>query len=118
MSSVDLLRQAIEAARGGRKEQARDLLLQVVDKDPHNEEAWMWLSGLVDMLEDRIIACENVLTINPENHKARQYLQTLYRERKAYRAAPQNDRSDLFEQAKIHLDHGDATAALELAHRH
>jgi hypothetical protein len=28
----------------------------------------VWLSGLVHSLEDRIIACENALTINPENH--------------------------------------------------
>lgn len=41
----------------------------------------MWLAGLVDSLEDRIIACENVLTINPSNDKALAYLEKLRRRR-------------------------------------
>ena len=77
MTSSDLLRQAIEAARNGRKIEARDLLLELVEVDPQNEAAWMWLSGLVDSLEDKIIACENVLTINPANEKVRLYLRQL-----------------------------------------
>jgi len=51
--------------------------MQVVEVDSRNELAWMWLSGLMDDLEDRIIACENVLTINPENHKIQLYLNDL-----------------------------------------
>ena len=76
-TSSDTVRQAIEAARAGRKVEARDLLLQVVESDPHNELAWVWLSGLVDSLEDRIIACENALTINSSNEKVRAYLTQL-----------------------------------------
>lgn len=81
MSSNDLLRQGVEAAREGRKADARNFFMQVVEIDPRSELAWMWLSGLMDDLEDRIIACENVLTINPENHKIQLYLDEL-RQRK------------------------------------
>lgn len=55
--------------------------MRVVEIDPRNEMAWMWLSGLMDDLEDRIIACENVLTINPENQKVRLFLDSLKRTR-------------------------------------
>lgn len=77
MTSLDMVRQAIEAARAGRRAEARDMLLKVVESDPYNEIAWIWLSGLVDLLEDRIIACENVLAINPSNEKVRAYLSQL-----------------------------------------
>lgn len=55
----------------GDKETARDLLLKVVEADERNEEAWLWLSGAVDDLEDRQVALENVLEINPDNEYAR-----------------------------------------------
>ena len=58
MTSTDLLRQGVEAARTGRKVEARKIFMQVVEVDSRNELAWMWLSGLMDDLEDRIIlAC-------------------------------------------------------------
>jgi len=77
VSSPDLLRHAVELARAGKKDAARDVFLRVVGEDPQNELAWMWLAGLVETLEDKIIALENVLTINPSNEKARNYLQKL-----------------------------------------
>lgn len=78
MPSTELLRQGVEAARAGQKLEARKIFMQVVEIDPQNELAWMWLSGLMDDLEDRIIACENVLTINPANEKVRTYLDSLF----------------------------------------
>lgn len=77
MNSSDLLRHAVELARAGKKDAARDVFLRVVEEDPRNELAWMWLAGLVDSLEDKVIACENVLTINPSNERARNYLERL-----------------------------------------
>lgn len=71
------MRSAIELARAGNKSDARDIFMRVVDDDPQNELAWMWLAGLVDSLEDKIIACENVLVINPSNAKVQAYLDKL-----------------------------------------
>lgn len=71
------IRAAIALARAGRRRQARELFLQIVEKDPYNEVAWLWLVGLVDEVEDQIIALENVLVINPENHRARARLERL-----------------------------------------
>jgi tetratricopeptide (TPR) repeat protein len=84
----DLLQQAIQAARAGRKVEARDMLLQVVEADPHNEAAWIWLTGLVDLLEDKIIACENVLTINPSNERVRAYLSQLLERQRVEQIPP------------------------------
>ena len=81
MTAGELLRQGLDAARAGRKTDARDLLIRVVEVEPRNELAWMWLTGLVDDLEDKIIACENVLAINPANEKVKAYLDCLLQQR-------------------------------------
>lgn len=101
MSSTEIVQRAIQSARAGRRTEARDLLLEVVESDPRNETAWMWLSGLVDSLEDRIIACENVLTINPENEKVRLYLAELQRYQESLLERKNiDDTKDLFQQTK------------------
>src|SRR4029079_17673312 len=68
------LAQGQDAARKGDKPAARTLLTQVVERDPHNELAWMWLSGVVEEPEEQQICLENVLVINPQNDKARRGL--------------------------------------------
>ena len=70
-----LLSEGQDAARTGDKDKARILLSQVVERDPHNEQAWMWLSGVVTEPEEQQICLENVLVINPGNAKARRGLE-------------------------------------------
>jgi len=74
-SPADLLRQGITAARTGDKETARNLLMRVVEHDEGNATAWMWLSGVVESLDDRQVCLENVLTLDPQNQAARQGLE-------------------------------------------
>ncbi len=66
MESQNLVQQAINLARAGRREDARKILLHIVEIDPNNLTAWIWLSDLVDDPQDRIIALENALTIKPD----------------------------------------------------
>ena len=80
MDTEELLRKAIQAARNGRELTARDLFQDVVRIDPENEVAWMWLSGLLDPLEDRLAACERVISINPANQQIRAYRDKLLKE--------------------------------------
>ena len=68
---------AIALARAGRRRQARDLFLEIVEQDEENELAWLWLVDLVDDVDDQIIALENVLTLNPDNQRARARLESL-----------------------------------------
>jgi hypothetical protein len=63
------------AAKRGDRAMARELLTQLVDKDPHNEEAWLWLSGVVADFNEQQICLENALVINPSNEQARKGLQ-------------------------------------------
>ncbi len=72
-----MLNRAIIAAKAGRKTEARQLLEAVLDTDERNERAWLWLSGVVDSDEERIICLENVLSINPDNQPARKGLAIL-----------------------------------------
>lgn len=69
-SQENLLQDGIRAARAGQREQARDLLMQVIQADERNEAAWLWLSGVVDDPEDVRVCLQNALDINPSNEKA------------------------------------------------
>jgi tetratricopeptide (TPR) repeat protein len=73
----DLLLKGIAAARAGRRSEARAILTQVVEQDERNEQAWLWLSGVVDSPEDVRVCLENVLDLNPANARARQGLEWL-----------------------------------------
>ncbi len=77
MREDTLLQQAISAARAGHELTARDIFLEIIEINPRNEIAWMWLTGLLDDLDDCIYACEMVLDINPHHASARQYLDQL-----------------------------------------
>lgn len=65
------LAQSIKAAKNGDHTTAQDLLYDVVDVEPRNEIAWVWLSYLATSINDRKICLENVLAINPANEYAR-----------------------------------------------
>lgn len=71
------LRLGIEAARRGDKATASRLLRQVVDINPNNEVAWMWLASALDNLLERKQALEQALRINPSNARAAQALEQL-----------------------------------------
>ncbi len=68
------LRQGILAAKAGDKDQARALLLEVVETDENQLHAWLWLSYVVDNLEDKQICLENALALDPENDFAQRGL--------------------------------------------
>ncbi len=61
----------------GEGEEATALLLDVVEKYEKHEKAWLLLSELVDEEEDRVIALQNVLALNPKNKAARARLDAL-----------------------------------------
>jgi hypothetical protein len=74
-----LLQQGIAAARSGRSIEARQVLRQVVNGDPTNEMAWLWLSGLVESDDQKRNCFEQVLRANPDNVYARAGLARLQR---------------------------------------
>jgi hypothetical protein len=66
-----LMREGQTAAKRGDKATARTLLTQLLELDSNNEQAWMWLSGVVAEVEEQTTCLENVLTLNPANEAAR-----------------------------------------------
>lgn len=71
------MRDGIEAARNNNKIIARDFFRRVLEVDPNNELAWMWMAQAADRTSDRRQALERVLEINPRNERALQALARL-----------------------------------------
>lgn len=87
-ANVDgMVREGISAYRSGRKDEAQALLLRAVEIDQFNEQAWLWLSAVVETPEEQRTCLENVLTINPTNERARQGLETI---EQRYGSGPKN----------------------------
>lgn len=68
------LQKGISAAKAGRLDQARFLLLDVVEQDQTNETAWYWLYQVFDRVDDKRVCLENLVIINPQNRWAKQKL--------------------------------------------
>ncbi|MBA3534299.1 MAG: DUF4178 domain-containing protein, partial [Ardenticatenales bacterium] len=67
---ADALEKGIRAARRGHKEPAQKLLVTVVKAEPENEEAWLWLSRVVDDPTRRAECLRRVIQLNPDNRWA------------------------------------------------
>jgi hypothetical protein len=78
-----LLARGIAAARAGRLEEARRALHRVVKLDERSEQGWLWLSGVVESLDERRICLENVLAINPASELGRKGLRLLEQQERA-----------------------------------
>ncbi len=78
--SDDIARLLYEGALAvveGRHDTAQSLLMQVIERDETNEQAWLWLSGAVRDPADQEVALENVLSLNPNNRAAQEGLRIL-----------------------------------------
>ncbi len=93
--------QGIDRAKAGQRESARELLLRVVERDEHNARAWLWLSGVVDSVQDRRVALQNVLAIEPDNALARAGLDWLERQAKAQPSATREQETATVRDASV-----------------
>jgi hypothetical protein len=73
----ELVKQAVSAFKAGRKAEARSILEGVVEQNEGHAEAWLYLSALVDSLEEQEICLENVLALDATNEKAKKGLETV-----------------------------------------
>jgi hypothetical protein len=73
----ETLQQAIALARTGQKNQAQELLQQVLSANPANESAWLWLTDCVNTRAERIEVLETCLRFVPESQIARAALAAL-----------------------------------------
>jgi tetratricopeptide (TPR) repeat protein len=65
-----MLANGIAAVKAGRMEEAQEWLVQLLQIDRYNEQAWLWLSGAADNDRDRLDCLQEVLKINPDNQFA------------------------------------------------
>ncbi len=70
----ELLRQAVSLVKSGEKSKARVILASLVNDEPLNETAWLWLSVCVETDKQKIECLNRVLSINPNHPKAKQAL--------------------------------------------
>jgi tetratricopeptide (TPR) repeat protein len=68
------LADGIDAAKSGRKAQARALLQRAVKVETNNVTAWLWLSGVLDNPLEQEACLEKALTLDPDNNAARKGL--------------------------------------------
>ncbi|MFO7321137.1 MAG: hypothetical protein DIU68_005380 [Chloroflexota bacterium] len=110
-----LVREGISAFKAGRRDEARAFLMKAVEIDQYNEQAWLWLSAVVDSVEDQRTCLENVLAINPSNERARNGLQVLSQRSQDFpfgdpASPPSDDTSASAEEAAPDFGTGEAQA--------
>jgi len=86
--AAELVTTGIATAKEGRTQEAHDLLVRAVAMDDQNLQAWLWLSGVVDGLEDKEVCLENVLTLDPDHVAARRGLEFVRRQLEAQESLP------------------------------
>ncbi len=74
------LERGIAASKAGEAGRARDIFFSIIELDQYNEQAWLWLSSVVETMADKRVCLENVLFINPSNAHAATGLQRLYQQ--------------------------------------
>lgn len=74
--SLSKLQQAIALIQSGDEQGGQKLLVEVVLAEPRNEAAWFWLAAVAPQ-EKRVYCLEQVLSINPNNIQAQQFLAQL-----------------------------------------
>lgn len=72
--SEQLLKQAMALSQAGRRQEACELLVQVIAADVHNEMAWLWYAHALPTEEEHIKALEECLYHNPGCDEAHERL--------------------------------------------
>jgi formylglycine-generating enzyme required for sulfatase activity len=73
----DALQLGIEAAREGNNDEARSLFRHLTSENSNNVRGWFWLAGVAENREERQMALEKVLEIEPDNELAIQSLNAM-----------------------------------------
>ena len=74
MDSNTLYHQAVAAIKAKDNEKARRLLVEVVRANPRHEQAWLALASVLTDMEQAIDCLQRVLTLNPNNATAKEWL--------------------------------------------
>ncbi len=75
--SDQALKKAVALIRAGKKDPARQILTGLLQQNPDDELAWLWISKCFDEPERKKYCFERVLKTNPDNPIARKALKAL-----------------------------------------
>jgi hypothetical protein len=68
----DLLQRAIAMVRSGDEGAGAELLYDIIEENPYNEMAFLWLAAAINDREEKLQCLDRVLSINPGNEVARE----------------------------------------------
>ncbi len=68
---LEPIEEAIELAQAGRKSSARVMLLAMLEDDPTDEEAWLWLAYCAANADEYSHAIDKLLQLNPRHATAK-----------------------------------------------
>jgi tetratricopeptide (TPR) repeat protein len=91
-SSNELMQEGIRHVREGRMGDAYKVFKKVIDRNPRNEFAWIWISVTSEDRAEKRAALEKALEINPNSQHAKEALRTLNAEET--RPTPKPDPTD------------------------
>ena len=72
-----MLQNAVRAIKSGNKVDGKRILVQILRVEPENEDAWLWMTYVVDMDRQRRDCLQQVLKINPDNKMAQRGMDIL-----------------------------------------
>lgn len=75
--TAEKLNTAIQLVQSGRGQAAVPVLREIIQENPADENAWLWLAECMDDVEHKRFCLQRVLTINPHNLQAQMDLTSL-----------------------------------------
>jgi tetratricopeptide (TPR) repeat protein len=75
--SSDKFDDAVQLIKSGNKPAAVPMLKEIVQANPGDEDAWLWLHSCVEQVEEKKYCLQKALEINPDNQPARNALKKL-----------------------------------------
>lgn len=75
--TTNRLNEAIQLIKAGNKQAAIPLLKEILQANPRDENAWLWMYACVSKVEEKKFCLQKALEINPENQQARKALEKL-----------------------------------------
>ena len=66
-TKLGFLSDAIQAIRLGQRRLAREIIIRVIEAEPTNENAFLWLAAIAETREEALSILERVLVMNPSN---------------------------------------------------
>lgn len=67
---IDRLLDAIELVKANRHKEAQPILRSLIQENSDFEDAWLWMSVVVDSIDQAVLCLDNALRINPDNVNA------------------------------------------------